>query len=141
MLAYVNQRGLVCVMRDNGTRRRCLAPGTRPVWSPDATKLAFQASPNFGFDWRFVVAHVKGLPRIHAVSRWYGFPPDAARTDRNGGLSWSPSGRVLAYGAGDLHIVPGRTLPPVGVGVFCSALNTAFTRAGQILYTSECLRS
>jgi hypothetical protein len=139
LLAYVNRLGWVCIMRDDGKQRRCLAAGTRPVWSPEATKLAFQASPDFGFDWRFALANVTGRPRVHPVSPWFQFPANLAETDRNGGLSWSPNGRLLAYGGGELHVVPGRTLPPVGNG-FCSVVSTAFTRAGEILYSSKCFQ-
>lgn len=137
LLAFVSPSGRACVMRDDGKQRRCLARGARPVWSPRATALAFLASRNAGFEWRFAVVNVFGSPRVRAVSPWFQFPFDMTGLNRSAGLSWSPSGRRLAFGHGLLHVVPGTTLEPFGTGV-CGARDTAFTASEEILYASVC---
>jgi hypothetical protein len=137
LLAYVDPTGWLCVMRDDGRERRCLARGVTPVWSPRGTQLAFQVSPNYGFDWRFAVVGVARPRRVRALSPWFHWPLDLGLRNPNAGISWSPDGRRVAFGGGVLWVVPGRTREPVGSGS-CEALDTAFTRAGDVVYRSYC---
>lgn len=140
LIAFVNASGEVCVMRSTGKRRRCLGVnGSKPVWSPDGTRLAFQTTGSAGFYWRIAIAKV-GEPRsIRLVPPRFGLPPDMAWTGGGAAVSWSPNGRLLAYGGDRLHVLEGRMSRTFPLGARCYVSGTAFTRGNSIVFSAVCL--
>lgn len=73
----------------NGRRRR-LAPGRRPKWSPDGRWIAYQGS--YGESGVLYVIRPNGTQRHRIARDAYDF-------------SWSPNGKELAFGGNSLNIV------------------------------------
>jgi len=70
--------------------RRLIGNGTFPAWSPTAARIAFlRNTPGGDTEIWIVNADGRGLRRLRA------------RSDRGGGLSWSPDGRRLVYALHD----------------------------------------
>jgi Tol biopolymer transport system component len=76
----------IYTMDPDGTHRRRLAPGRRPQWSPDARRIAYDASDGVN------VMNVDGTGKKHVA--------------RGGGPRWSRDGKHIAVTrAGDVYIV------------------------------------
>jgi WD40 repeat protein len=140
LIAYVNASGEVCLTRSTGERRRCLGVrGSKPVWSPNGTRLAFQTTGSAGFYWRIALAKTGEQRSIRRVPARFSLPPDMAWTGGNAGVSWSPNGRLLAYGGDRLHVLEGRISRTFSLAAPCYVSGTAFTRGNSIVFSAVCL--
>jgi Tol biopolymer transport system component len=143
LVAYSNPRHQLCLMHDDGRRRRCSrSQGLRPIWSADGSTIAFQMIVSDGAAWRVAVMKTKGNLRpqpVTAEEGWGGGP-----MPRNT-YSLSRDGRVLATSISRdmrcLHVVSkgrNRCVRQPGAGP-CAASETAFTRNGEIVFSSVCV--
>lgn len=131
LIAYRNTFGLMCVMRDDGKRRRCFGrQGRAPAWSADGAKLAFEATTNWA-DFRIAVANVRTSRPARLVTR-----PDVSSSD----ISWSPNGWALAFGGECMHVnAGGHTRCVVGNSPGCDVYGTAFLRRSRVVFALACL--
>jgi len=73
---------------DGSGEQRLAQNGTFPAWSPDGTEIAFlRNGPNWSSDASIWIMHADGS---HERRLW-------SHSDEGGALSWSPSGKSLAF--------------------------------------------
>ncbi len=81
------RRSEVWVMNADGTRKRALAEGSSPTWSPDGTRIAFLASRNGERN----QINVRWMDDEGAVSQITRLEKAASN------IRWSPDGRQIAF--------------------------------------------
>src|SRR5207302_7991601 len=86
----------VPVIRTDGTGRRLLGFGRRPLWSPDGSRIAYTTFPNERSRAAVAVTRPNGHPR--ALTR------DRRRRD-DVLAAWAPNGKSLLYDSGDYGLV------------------------------------
>jgi TolB protein len=79
----------ICLMRNDGTERRCLtddsARDSRPRWSPDGEQIAFQSNRSGNMEIWIIHPDGSGLEQI-------------SQTGQNASyLAWSPDGKRMSY--------------------------------------------